>query len=301
MSPLIERLPPVRGRCQADASLARLAWMRVGGPADVLFQPADVEDLQTFLAQVPAEVPLTVIGVASNMLIRDGGIEGVVIRLGGALRAFTAEDNRVRVGAGLLDRSVAIKAAEQGLAGLEFFVGIPGTIGGAVRMNAGAFGGETKDRFVSCTALDRQGTVHELTAADLGFAYRHSELPADWIVVEAVFETEPGDTARIRARIEEIKEERAASQPIKVATGGSTFKNPPGESAWRLIDRAGCRGRRRGGAQVSEKHCNFLINTGDATAADLERLGEEVREIVAADSDITLEWEIRRVGRELVR
>ncbi len=297
MSGLIDRLPPVRGRLEATAPLASWAWMRVGGPAEVLFRPADIADLQAFLAATPAEVPVLPVGVASNLLIRDGGIAGVVVRIGGALKAIRTDGTRLTTEAGALDRSVAIAAAQAGIAGLEFYVGIPGTIGGAVRMNAGAFGGETKDRLVSIRALDRAGVMHEVPATELGLAYRFSAVPEDWLVVEATFEGERDEPAAIKARMDTIKAERAAAQPLSVATGGSTFKNPEGHRAWRLVEAAGCRGLRVGGAVVSDKHCNFLVNTGDATAADLETLGETVRARVEATSGIGLVWEIKRVGR----
>ncbi len=296
MSALHTRLPAVRGRLEAAAPLAPWAWMRVGGPAEVLFRPADVADLEAFLRALPEDVPVLAVGVASNLLIRDGGVPGVVIRLGGVLKKIRTAGTTLTAEAGALDRSVAMAAAKAGIAGLEFLVGIPGTIGGAVRMNAGAFGGETKDRLVSIRALDRRGVVHDLAAADLGLRYRHSELPADWIVVAATFEGEPGDPDRLKARMEAIKAERAAAQPVSVATGGSTFKNPAGRRAWQLIDAAGCRGLRHGGAVVDAKHCNFLVNTGAATAADLEALGETVRERVRAASGVVLDWEIKRVG-----
>ena len=297
MSALLDRLPPVRGRLKADAPMAPWAWMRVGGPADVLFRPADIEDLRDFLRALPEDVPVMPVGVASNLLVRDGGVAGVVIRLGGVLKAIRTDGTRVVAEAGALDRSVAVAAARAGIAGLEFYVGIPGTIGGAVRMNAGAFGGETKDRLVSIRALDRAGTLHEVPATALGLAYRESAVPADWIVVEATFAGEKAEPADVKARMEAIKAGRAAAQPLSVATGGSTFKNPEGGSAWRLVDAAGCRGLRLGGAVVSDKHCNFLVNTGAATAADLETLGETVRARVEAASGIRLDWEIKRVGR----
>jgi UDP-N-acetylmuramate dehydrogenase len=285
-----------RGSLRHDVPLAPLAWFRVGGPAECLFQPADAEDLAAFLATTPADVPVLPMGVASNMLIRDGGVRGVVVRFGGPLAKVVVEGTTVVAGAGALDQRVAQEAQRAGLAGIEFMIGIPGTVGGAVRMNAGAFGGETRDRLVWAEALDRQGRLHRLTNAELGFAYRHSDLPEDWIVVRAAFALEPGDPAAIKARMEAIKAEREAAQPLRVATGGSTFKNPPGHRAWQLIDAAGCRGLTRGAAMVSDKHCNFLINTGGATAADLEALGETVRARVAAHSGIRLEWEIKRLG-----
>lgn len=290
----------LRGKLRENVPLAPLAWFRVGGPADRLFQPADAEDLAVFLKATPEDVLVLPMGVASNMLIRDGGIEGVVVRFGGPLAKVEVEGATLIAGAGALDQKVAQVAEKAGLAGIEFLIGIPGTIGGAVRMNAGAFGGETRDRLIWAEALDRQGRLHRLTNAELGFAYRHSDLPEDWIVVRAAFALEPGDPLAIKAAMEAIKAEREAAQPLRVATGGSTFKNPEGHRAWRLIDEAGCRGLTHGGAMVSDKHCNFLINTGNATAADLEALGEMVRDRVAAATGIRLEWEIRRLGKDPV-
>ena len=293
---LIERLPTVRGRYSEDSHLSRVTWFGVGGPADVMFRPADRDDLAAFLADKPDDVPVTVIGVGSNLLVRDGGIPGVVIRLGKGFVEVTCEDGRVRAGAGALDANVARAAAEAGLEGLEFYSGIPGTIGGALRMNAGAYGVETKDVLVSAEAVDLSGRVHMVDAQALGLSYRHSDAPADWIFTAAIFRAKPGERAAIGTRMEEIQASREATQPIRSRTGGSTFKNPPGEKAWRLIERAGCRGLARGGAMVSEKHCNFLINTGGATAAELEGLGEDVRRRVRETTGITLEWEIKRVG-----
>jgi UDP-N-acetylmuramate dehydrogenase len=277
--------------------LAPRTWLRVGGPAEVVFQPADAADLAIFLKGRPAEIGVTPIGVASNLLVRDGGIEGVVLRFSGSLAEVDVDDERLRVGAGATDRMIAIQAMKAGLSGLEFLIGIPGTLGGAVRMNAGAFGGETAEVVERVVALDPAGRRYELTAAELGFGYRHSGLPADWIVVGAVLRAAQGDARAIEARMRAIKAERDASQPLHVATGGSTFKNPPGHKAWQLIDAAGCRGLRHGRAMVSDKHCNFLINTGGATAAEIEELGERVRERVQEHSGIALEWEIHRVGR----
>ena len=294
---LLGVLPPVRGRLRAMVPLAPRTWLRVGGPAEVVFQPADAADLASFLKAKPAEIGVTPIGVASNLLVRDGGIEGVVLRFAGALAEVEVEGLRLRVGAGATDRMIAIQAMKAGLAGLEFLIGIPGTLGGAVRMNAGAFGGETAEVVERVTALDPAGRRHELAAAELGFGYRHSGLPAGWIVLGAVLRAAPGDARAIEARMRAIKAERDASQPLHVATGGSTFKNPPGQKAWQLIDAAGCRGLRHGRALVSDKHCNFLINTGGATAAELEELGLRVRARVLEHSGIALEWEIHRVGR----
>lgn len=294
---LLERLPPVRGRLEPGAPLAPLTWFRVGGPAQVLFQPADEEDLAAFLAALPSDVPLTVLGLASNTLVRGGGVPGVVIRL--SAKGFghqRAEGTRLTVGAALPDVKAARAAADAAIAGLSFLRGIPGSIGGALRMNAGAYGGEVKDRLVSARAVDRSGAVHVLQNADFGFRYRGSAAPDDLIFSEATFEGEPGDRATILAEMDAITEKREATQPIKSRTGGSTFKNPPGEKAWQLIDAAGCRGLTVGGAQMSELHCNFMLNLGEATAADLERLGETVRGRVRATSGIALDWEIKRIG-----
>ena len=297
MSELQAALPPVRGRLRTQVPLAPRTWLRVGGPADAIFQPADLDDLVAFLRAKPRAVPVTPIGVASNVLVRDGGIDGVVVKLAGPLAEVQIDGSRLVVGAGVTDRMIAITAQKAGLAGLEFYIGIPGTMGGAVRMNAGAFGGETAAVVERVMALDPVGTRHELDAAELGFGYRHSALPEGWIAIGAVLRGVAGDERSIRARMMAIKAEREANQPMHVATGGSTFKNPPGHKAWQLIDAAGCRGLRHGKAMVSDKHCNFLINTGDATAAELEDLGEMVRARVLAASGIALEWEIHRVGR----
>lgn len=294
-------LPPVRGRVSFGAPLSKVTWFRVGGPADVVFRPEDRDDLSAFLAALPAEVPVMAIGVGSNLLVRDGGFRGVVIRLLGPFAGIEVEGETIRAGAGALDVNVAKVAARNGLEGLEFFSGIPGSIGGALRMNAGAYGAETKDVLISATAVDRHGRVHEVSAADMGFAYRHSDAPADWIFTEALFRATPGMTTEIEARMAEIAAKRSDSQPIRSRTGGSTFKNPAGldptgPKAWKLIDSVGGRGLTIGGAQVSNQHCNFLINTGEATAEDLERLGEELRAKVKEKTGISLEWEIKRVG-----
>jgi UDP-N-acetylmuramate dehydrogenase len=293
---LLDRLPAVRGRLAAGAALAPTTWFRAGGPAEVLFKPADAEDLASFLAGCPAEVPVTVIGVGSNLLVRDGGVPGVVVRLARGFSDVRAEGGSVTAGAAALDLTVALVARDAGLGGLEFLSGIPGTVGGALRMNAGAYGREVRDVLVEATAVDRAGRIHRVPAAGLGLSYRHADAPADWVFTAATFRGEPDDPAAIGARIDDIAARRAESQPVRARTGGSTFANPPGAKAWELIDRAGCRGLAVGGAQVSEKHCNFLINTGTATAADLEGLGEEVRRRVLETSGITLEWEIRRIG-----
>jgi len=271
-------------------------WFRVGGPAQILLRPADIDDLAGFLAARPAGLPVAVIGVGSNLLVRDGGIAGVVVRLPASFGKIAAEGTCVRAGAAALDATVARVAAEAGIAGLEFLRGVPGTIGGALRMNAGCYGREIQDVFVQATAVDGNGNILTLSPADMAFAYRKSGLPADLIFVEAVLQGVPGEPAAIRARMEELSESREASQPIRARTGGSTFKNPPGHKAWQLVDDAGCRGLSLGAAQVSEKHTNFLINTGAASAAELEALGEEVRRRVKEKSGVMLEWEIKRVG-----
>ncbi|MDP6351705.1 MAG: UDP-N-acetylmuramate dehydrogenase [Alphaproteobacteria bacterium] len=294
---LIDRLPPARGRLQANFALHRLSWFRVGGAAEVLFSPADEDDLAAFLAARPADVPVTVLGAGSNLLIRDGGIDGVVIRLLPGLSRIRVDGASVVAGAGALDLSVAKVACEAGIGGLEFLSGVPGTIGGAVRMNAGAYGGELAGVIESASAIDRSGQRHDLDVAALGLSYRRSALPEDWIVTEARLAGVAADPEAIAARMAGIAAARETGQPIRARTGGSTFVNPPGAEAWALIDAAGCRGLRRGGAMVSEKHCNFLINTGDATAADIEGLGEEVRRRVHRHSGVRLEWEIRRIGR----
>jgi UDP-N-acetylmuramate dehydrogenase len=291
-----DALPPVRGTYTSGAALKDLVWFRAGGPAETLFRPADAEDLATFLAAKNADTRVSIIGVGSNLLIRDGGIPGVVVRLPGTMGRVSIDGTRITAGAAALDANVAKLAADAGLAGLEFLRGIPGTIGGALKMNAGAYGSEIKDIFVEATALDGQGKLHTLKAADMAFVYRKSQLPEDLIFLSATFEGTPDDAATVRARMDKLMADREASQPVKTRTGGSTFKNPQGHKSWQLIDAAGCRGLRKGGAQVSEMHCNFLINTGDATAADIEGLGEEVRARVKAQSGIELEWEIKRVG-----
>lgn len=296
---LIDRLPAVRGRYTEAADLSRVTWFKVGGPAEVMFRPVDQDDLAGFLAAKPADVPVTVLGVGSNLLVRDGGIDGVVIRLGRGFAEITANGTQVAVGAAALDLNVAIAARTAGIAGLEFLSGIPGLIGGALRMNAGAYGREMTDVTIAATALDAAGKLHSLSHAELGFTYRHSGLPADWIFTGATLQGEPGTREAIAARMDEIQTARAATQPLRTPTGGSTFKNPEGHKAWQLIDAAGCRGLRMGGAQVSELHCNFLINVGGATAADIEALGEEVRRRVFAHSGVTLEWEIKRIGKAL--
>lgn len=298
---LLDRLPEVRGRYTENAPLSGITWFRVGGPAEVAFRPLDREDLAAFLRAKPADVPLTVIGVGSNLLVRDGGIPGVVLRLGRGFTTIQVEGNDVVCGAACLDRNVAEAAKQASLGGLEFLAGVPGTIGGALRMNAGAYGREIKDALVAADAVDPGGKIHTLGLEDLGLTYRHSSVPADWIFVGARLRGRPDEPEAIARRIAEVQQSRSDSQPIRSRTGGSTFKNPAPEQsgglkAWQLIDKAGCRGLKRGGAQVSEQHCNFLINTGSATAADLEALGEDVRDRVENDSGVRLEWEIRRIG-----
>ncbi|HKB95691.1 MAG TPA: UDP-N-acetylmuramate dehydrogenase [Rhizomicrobium sp.] len=290
-------LPPVRGSLTHGAPLKDLVWFRAGGPAEILFRPADSDDLAAFLAARPAELRVSVVGVGSNLLVRDGGIPGVVVRLSSAFGKIETDGLRIRAGAAALDGAVARAAADAGIAGLEFLRGVPGTIGGALRMNAGCYGREIKDVFVEALAIDGKGNPVRLSPADMAFEYRKARGAGDDLIfVEAVFEGRKDEPAAIRARMEELSANREASQPIKSRTGGSTFKNPAGHKAWQLIDEAGCRGLTIGAAQVSEKHTNFLINTGDASAADLEALGEEVRRRVKEKSGITLEWEIKRVG-----
>lgn len=296
VSTLIDRLPAVRGRYTGNAPLGPVTWFRVGGPAEVLFRPADEADLAEFLAAKPADVPVTVLGVGSNLLVRDGGVPGVVIRLGRPFARIEAADDGVNSGAAALDLNVAMTARDAGISNLEFLCGVPGTIGGALRMNAGAYGSEMKDVVVTARALDESGGVHDLTPEHLRFRYRGCGVPAGWIFVSARLRGTSEDPVSIGRRMQEIRAAREQSQPIRTRTGGSTFANPAGRKAWELIDEAGCRGLRRGGAQVSEKHCNFLINTGSATAADLEGLGEDVRRRVFETSGMTLEWEIRRIG-----
>ncbi|MCA3275394.1 MAG: UDP-N-acetylmuramate dehydrogenase [Roseomonas sp.] len=292
-------LPPLRGRVEPNAPLGPATWFRVGGPADVLVRPADLDDLLLLLRDMPADMPLTILGAASNMIIRDGGIAGVVLRLARGFGDVVPEADGIIAGAAALDVTVAETAAAAGLAGLEFLVGIPGTIGGAVAMNAGAYGVEIKDVLDWAEIATPDGLLR-LDAATLNFAYRHAQLPTRGVVVRARLRAAAGDKSAIAARLAEIRAAREATQPVRARTGGSTFKNPVGDrKAWELIDAAGCRGLTRGAAQVSEKHCNFLLNLGGASAADIEALGEEVCARVLAHSGIALEWEIRRIGRTL--
>ncbi|QNA83119.1 UDP-N-acetylmuramate dehydrogenase [Sphingomonas sp. So64.6b] len=290
-------LPPVRGTATHEGSLADFIWFRTGGPAEWLVRPEDVNDLAAFMAGLDQSTPVLPVGVGSNLIVRDGGVPGVVVRLPKAMAKVSVEPaNRVRAGGAAMGISVASGARDAGIAGLEFLRGIPGTVGGAVRMNAGAYGRDTSDILIEATIVTRGGSVEIWSAAKLGYTYRHSDLPAGAVVVEALFEGIPGDSKVIGAEMDRIAAEREASQPLRSRTGGSTFKNPEGLKAWALIDAAGCRGLTRGEAQVSEKHCNFLLNLGSATSADIEALGEEVRDRVKAHSGVVLEWEIQRVG-----
>lgn len=293
---LIDRLPRVRGQYEAYAPLAQSTWFRVGGPAEVLFVPADAEDLSSFLHTKPEDVPITIIGLASNLLVRDGGIPGVTVKLGQAFNSIESDGVTLRCGGSAVDASVATKARDHGIAGLEFLTGIPGTIGGGVRMNAGAYGFEIQDILVNATAMDNDGKVHVLDREDIGFGYRHCTIANDWVFIGAELKGIKGDPHTITSRIRKIRAEREGTQPVQSRTGGSTFANPPEAKAWELIAQAGCRGMQRSGAMVSEKHCNFLVNTGTATANDIESLGEEVRRRVQDFSGITLTWEIRRIG-----
>lgn len=293
---VLARLPNVRGAYECNAAISKFTWFRIGGPAEVLFEPADRDDLASFMSACPDDVPVTVIGVGSNLLVRDGGVDGVVVRLGKPFSGVAVVDGCINAGAGAQDVTVAARARDAGIAGLEFLCGVPGTVGGAVRMNAGAYGRELSDALVDADVILRDGTQRRFAGGELGFGYRHTALAEDAIVVSARLAGETADPGDIRLRMENIRANREESQPLRTRTGGSTFRNPEGDKAWRLIDAAGCRGLRRGAAMVSEKHCNFLINTGGATAADIEGLGEEVRRRVRACSGVLLEWEIRRIG-----
>jgi len=294
---LVGSLPEVRGRLIPDAPLAPQSWFRVGGPAELLFRPADPEDLALLLEAWPTELPLTVLGAASNVIIRDGGIPGLVIRLARGFAEVVVEPDGLIAGAAMLDVILAEHAAAAGLAGLEFMSGIPGTLGGAVAMNAGAYGGDVSQVLDWIEIVTGDGDLVRLPAKDLHLSYRHAQLPVRSVVVRARFRASPGDPDTIAGRMARIKSAREATQPIRSRTGGSTFRNPPDMKAWELIEAAGCRGMMLGGAQVSEKHCNFLLNLGQATAADLENLGEEVRRRVREASGVTLEWEIKRIGK----
>lgn len=298
---LLERLDVsnIRGRLTPDALMSKITWFQVGGPADLLFSPADEDDLSDFLKMLPADVPVLVVGIGSNLLVRDGGIEGVVIRLSG--KGFgqveTVSDTRLKAGSAVPDKRLAGAALEAGLGGFAFYHGIPGAIGGALRMNAGANGTETTDRVIEVHALDRQGNKHVLSHGDMGYSYRHSGAAKELIFTSAVFEGDPADKADIQKAMDEVQHHRETVQPIREKTGGSTFKNPLPHSSWKLVDEAGMRGHMVGAAQMSEMHCNFMINTGGATAHDLETLGETVRRKVHEQSGILLEWEIKRLGR----
>jgi UDP-N-acetylmuramate dehydrogenase len=293
---LIEQLPSVRGALRADFDIARLTWFGVGGNAEVMFEPADQEDLQFFLNALPDDIHITVFGGGSNLIIRDGGIPGITIRLGRAFSNIISTDYTITALAGAMNITVARKARDNQIGGLEFLSGIPGSVGGAVRMNAGAYQTEIRDALIGVTALDRHGKFHKVPAIELGFSYRHCAAPDDWIFLSAQLQGRQEQSKVIIARMREISEARENSQPIRKRTGGSTFKNPEGYRAWQLIDAAGCRGLRRGGAQVSNTHCNFLVNTGTATATDIEGLGEEVKRRVLDNTGIQLEWEIKRIG-----
>jgi UDP-N-acetylmuramate dehydrogenase len=296
-SRLVASLPELRGKLKAGAPLKDFTWFRAGGPAEVLYSPADEADLAYFMKGTPTDIPVTIIGLGSNLLVRDGGIEGVVIRLGRGFGEIAVEEgSRLRVGAAVPDVKVARAAADAGIAGLSFYRGIPGCVGGALRMNGGAHGRETCEVVVEARGVDREGKVHVFPVAELHYEYRHCGVPDDLIFTEALFQGEPGGPAKILAEMDDIAAYREQAQPIKSRTGGSTFKNPPGKKAWLLIDAAGCRGLAVGDAKVSEMHCNFLINEGNATGADIEKLGETVRARVKETSGVELEWEIKRLG-----
>ncbi len=315
IKPTAYGLPPnLLSRVRKDFDLSKTNWLRVGGAAEYFFKPDSAQDLADFLKELPKEIPVTVLGVGSNIIVRDGGIDGVVVKLGRGFTEFRVlslefgkENNKtpnstlqtLEIGAGMLDINVALYAAENSIAGLEFLSGIPGTIGGAVRMNAGAYGNDISQVLVEAEIVERDGSIRRLSNADLGFSYRHSKLPEGAIVTSAVLRGEAGDREEIVEKIEEIGSKREETQPIRTRTGGSTFKNPDGHKAWELIDKAGCRGLTIGGAQMSDLHCNFMINTGNATAADLENLGEEVIKRVFKKTGVRLEWEIKRLGIRL--
>ena len=291
------KMPELRGRLLANQPLAELTWFRVGGAAQILFMPEDEADLAYLLANLPREIPVTVIGLGSNLIVRDGGVAGIVVRLGRGFNDVSVEEGaRVRTGTAVPDVKVARAAQEAGIAGLSFMRGIPGGIGGALRMNGGAYGRETKDVLIEVRGLDRSGRAQTFANGDMHYGYRHCGAPDDVIFTQALFQGAPGDPAAIAAEMNQITEAREATQPVKSRTGGSTFKNPPGQKAWQLIDAAGCRGLRIGDAQVSEMHCNFLINLGNASAAEIETLGETVRQRVKENSGVDLEWEIKRIG-----
>ncbi len=291
-------IPSINGKVEANSSLAKFIWFRTGGPAQYLVRPDSIEELSQFLKNLDRDIPVMAIGVGSNMIVRDGGVDGVVIRLPKSMgKVEILEDNKIRSGGAAMGISLASAARDVGIAGLEFQRGIPGTVGGAVRMNAGAYGDETKDSLIEATLVMRDGAIVKWSNDDFEYSYRHSAVPKDAIVVEAIFQGRAGDPSEIGAKMDKIAADREASQPLRSRTGGSTFKNPDGHKAWQLVDAAGCRGLRMGDAQVSEKHTNFLLNLGDARSADIEALGEEVRRRVLEHSGVTLEWEVQRVGK----
>jgi UDP-N-acetylmuramate dehydrogenase len=294
---LLEYLPKVGGRLTENALLSKTTWFQVGGPAQLLYKPENIDELSYFLAHKPQSIPFTTIGVGSNLLVRDGGVEGIVLRLGKGFTDMSIENHHLNIGAGALDINAALFASQYDLGGFEFLSGIPGTIGGAIRMNAGAYGREMKDIFVSATALDSKGKIHHLTIEDMGFSMRHCDIPQDWIFLSAILQGYKDDPKIIAEKNRNIKSQRESTQPVRSRTGGSTFVNPQGLKAWELIDKAGCRGLRYGNAMVSELHCNFLINNGDATAHDIESLGQQVQNRVFETSGILLDWEIKRIGR----
>jgi UDP-N-acetylmuramate dehydrogenase len=295
---LIDYLPNVRGKYKSNASLAKLNWFGVGGSAEVLFRPYDLKDLTQFLQNVKSDIPLTIIGAGSNILVREGGIDGVVIKLGGAFAKIELiNEKQIRVGSAALSYNVAMFCRDNGVGNLEFLVGIPGSVGGNIAMNAGAYGNDISNVLISCRAVDGKGKLHEFSNQDMKFSYRTSGLPAGYILIDAVIEGVVAKREEIASKIEAINTERNQTQPVRTKTSGSTFKNPVGNKAWQLIDKAGCRGLRKGGALVSEKHCNFFINEGNATAIDIEELGEEVRAKVKADSGVELQWEVRIIGK----
>ena len=296
---LLKRLPKVRGRYTVQAPLAQVTWFRVGGPAEVLYKPADLQDLQFFLSECPLDIPVTTMGVGSNLLVRDGGVPGVVIRMGQGFNNIHVHEHYIHVGSAVLDRTVAMLAQQSGIGNLEFLCSIPGTIGGALRMNAGCYGGDVSQVLQKAFVLDRAGSLHALNVEELGYSYRHCEIPKDWIFVGARFMGEKADPATIESKMKEMLASREETQPVHSRTGGSTFANPEGLKAWELIDKAGCRGLMVGNAQMSELHCNFMLNTGGATAQDLESLAEEVRARVLATSGVDLRWEIERIGCDL--
>lgn len=298
MNTLIDRLPKIKGTYRQNADLSKINWFNVGGIAEVMFRPADCDDLMHFLKNKPSDVPVTILGVGSNLLVRDGGIDGVVIRLGRGFTQMQKEGAFVHVGSGALSFNVATAAADYGISGLEFLVGVPGTIGGALAMNAGAYGGDIASVLESADAVDESGNLHKLSPEDIGYVYRGNTLPDGMIFTSCILKGQSGDVGAIKSRLAEITKMREDTQPIRSKTSGSTFKNPAGLKAWQLIDEAGCRGLQIGGAQVSEKHCNFFINTGNATAADIEALGEEVRDRVRKKTGVELVWEVKIIGKK---